>query len=99
MDMEDLQKRIENLENENKILIDANIKLEAQIKKYTSNNGHKKYYQEHKDKLQEYNKQYLQKIKESNPEKLKEYRRSAYINRKAKLNLSNLSNLSNNEII
>lgn len=94
MNLQDLQKRIENLENENKTLIDANIKLEAQLKKYTSNNGHKKYYQQHKDELKEYNMQYLQKIKENNPEKLKEYRHIAYINRKAKKNISN-----NNEII
>jgi len=28
---------------------------------------------------------YLQKLKEENPEKLKEYRRKAYLNRKEKL--------------
>ena len=28
---------------------------------------------------------YLQKLKEDNPEKLKEYRRTAYLNRKEKL--------------
>ena len=47
--------------------------LETRLKKYTNNQGHKKYLEEHKDKIDNLKKTYYQKLKAENPEKLKEY--------------------------
>jgi hypothetical protein len=47
--------------------------LETRLKKYTNNPGHKKYLEEHKDKINTIKKTYYQKLKTENPEKLKEY--------------------------
>ena len=48
----------------------------------------------------EVSEEYLQKLKEENPDKLKEYRRTAYLNRKAKLqNITENEKVSNNENI
>ena len=47
--------------------------LETRLKKYTNNTGHKKYLEEHKDKINTIKKTYYQKLKTENPEKLKEY--------------------------
>lgn len=47
--------------------------LETRLKKYTNNPGHKKYLEEHKDKINTIKKTYYQKLKTEKPEKLKEY--------------------------
>ena len=54
----------------------------AQLEKYTNNDRHKRYYEQNKDRVKANAKQYLNKLKEDNPEKLKEYRHRAYIKRK-----------------
>ena len=51
---------------------------------------HKNYYENNKEIINEKAKQRLKKIAEENPEKIKEYRRNAYLKRKEK---------SKNEII
>jgi hypothetical protein len=58
--------------------------LKKQLEKYTNNDRHKKYYEKNKDRVKENAKNYLTKLKEDNPEKLKEYRRRAYLKRKEK---------------
>ena len=58
--------------------------LEEHLKKYTNSEGHKRYYEKHKDTVKQKGQNYLQKLKDENPEELKEYRRTAYLNRKAK---------------
>ncbi len=82
------------LTQENIKLKDENIKLKIEIeelniklKKYTNTESHRKYYSEHKQKVKDNATKYLQTLKETNPEKLKEYRKKAYLKRKAKLNL------------
>ena len=70
----------ENEEMKNKI-----IELEERLKKYTNGDNHKRYYEKNKDKIMETGSNYLKKLKEENPEKLKEYRRTAYQKRKEKL--------------
>ena len=45
----------------------------------------KKYYETNKDTIKEKASRRLKKIAEENPEKIKEYRRKAYLNRKEKL--------------
>jgi N-glycosylase/DNA lyase len=54
----------------------------SQLEKYTNNDRHKRYYEQNKDRVKANAKQYLNKLKEDNPEKLKEYRHRAYIKRK-----------------
>jgi len=61
------------------------IKLKEQLKKYTYGNTHRRYYEKNKEKVKEGGANYLKKLKEENPEKLKEYRRTAYLNKKNKL--------------
>jgi hypothetical protein len=46
---------------------------------------HKNYYENNKEIVNEKAKQRLKKIAEENPEKIKEYRRTAYLKRKEKL--------------
>ncbi len=82
-----------NIINENnklkeKILeLEDKLKLaEERIKKYTNSDAHKKYYEEHKDEVKKRGLEYLKKLKEENPEKLKEYRRNAYLRQKEKVN-------------
>ena len=48
-------------------------------------NQHKNYYENNKEIVNEKAKQRLKKIAEENPEKIKEYRRNAYLKRKEKL--------------
>ena len=85
----------EELIEKNNLLIEENEKLKLQIdelneklKNYTNSQGHKKYYEKNKNIVMEKSKSYLQKLKEENPDKLKEYRKTAYLNRKNKKNQS-----------
>lgn len=59
--------------------------LEEHLKKYTNNNRHLKYYENNKDVVKERTKNYMDKLKNENPEKLKEWRHNYYIKRKEKL--------------
>jgi hypothetical protein len=59
--------------------------LKTQLEKYTNNERHRKYYEKNKDRVKENAKQYLNKLKEENPDKLKEYRHRAYLKRKEKM--------------
>ena len=58
--------------------------LKTRLAKYTNNERHKKYYENNKDKVKQNAKLYIDKLKEENPDKLKEYRKRAYMNRKQK---------------
>ena len=62
-----------------------NIELEEKLKTYTCNHRHKKYYDNNTDVVKQRAKNYMEKIKETNPEKLKEWRHTAYLKRKEKL--------------
>jgi hypothetical protein len=75
----------EDYKAENEILKQRINELEERLKKYTCGKNHKKYYENNKEIVMEKGAKYLQKLKEDNPEKLKEYRRNAYLNRKEKL--------------
>ena len=75
--IDDLKKQIEELKQQK-------LELEEKLKKYTNNKQHIKYYENHKDVVKERAKNYMKKIKESNPEKLKEWRHNAYLKRKEK---------------
>jgi predicted MPP superfamily phosphohydrolase len=76
---------VDIIKNEVEELKKKNAELEERLKKYTNGDNHKRYYEKNKEKVKELGTNYIQKLKEENPEKLKEYRRTAYLNRKAKL--------------
>lgn len=60
-------------------------RLHVQLEKYTNNERHRKYYEKNKERVKENAKIYLNKLKDENPDKLKEYRHRAYLKRKDKL--------------
>lgn len=74
------------LREENNALKQKISELEERLKKYTNGDNHKRYYEKNKDKYKELGSNYLQRLKEENPEKLREYRQRAYQKRKEKLN-------------
>lgn len=67
---------MDGLEQENILLKHKIQELEERSKKYTNGDNHKRYYEKNKDKIKEIGANYLNKLKEENPEKLKEYRRT-----------------------
>ena len=77
-----------NLMIENELLKKKNIELEEKLRSYTNTERNKKYYEKNSEKVKEKAKNYMEKIKTENPEKLKEWRHTAYMNRKAKLEQS-----------
>lgn len=62
-----------------------NDRLQSQLEKYTNNERHRKYYEKNKERVKENAKLYLNKLKDENPDKLKEYRHRAYLKRKEKM--------------
>ncbi len=77
-DINKLKLEIEELKNKNN-------ELEEKLKLYTNPLRNKKYYEKNSDVVKEKAKNYMEKIKKTNPDKLKEWRHNAYLNRKAKL--------------
>jgi len=59
-------------------------KLKSQLESFT--NSRKAYYEKNKEYVKAQAKEGLKKLAEENPDKLKEYRRRAYLKRKEKLN-------------
>jgi len=80
--MENNDPKIILLQNEILQLKQTIQNMQTQLEKYTNNDRHKKYYEKNKDRVKENAKLYLNKLKEENPEKLKEYRHRAYLKRK-----------------
>ncbi len=86
-----------NIEEYNKLkkdydeLLNKNKELEEKLKSYTSNHRHKKYYNNNTEIVKDRAKKYMDKVKETNPEKLKEWRHNAYLKRKAKLQTQNIN--------
>jgi len=76
---------IEKIKYENDKLKNQVKELEEKLKSYTNNNRHKKYYENNSKIVKERSKKYMEKIKETNPEKLKEWRHNAYLKRKEKM--------------
>jgi hypothetical protein len=58
--------------------------LEDKLQKYTNSEGHKRYYEKNKESIIQKAAENLKKIKEDNPDKIKEYRRRAYLKSKEK---------------
>jgi hypothetical protein len=64
------------------MLREENEKLKKQLENY--NNSRKSYYEKNKDYVKEKAKEGLKKLAQENPDKLKEYRRNAYLKQKEK---------------
>ena len=77
-----------NLMIENELLKKKNIELEEKLRSYTNTERNKRYYEKNSEKVKEKAKNYMEKMKTENPEKLKEWRHTAYMNRKARLEQS-----------
>lgn len=58
--------------------------LENRLKKYINNEAHKKYYETHKQEIKQQQTKYIEKLREENPDKMKEYWQRAYQRRKEK---------------
>ena len=91
----------ESILNENKFLKQLNAELTMKVDelttrlhKYTNGENHKRYYEKNKEKIKQSGAIYLQKLKTENPEKIKEYSRRAYANKKKKM-----TDVSNNNIL
>ena len=74
---EELRNKVIELEERLKNRVDE---LEERLKKYTAPARHKKYYEENKEEILKKQKEYV-----VSSEKKKEYARTAYLNKKAKL--------------
>ena len=74
---------MEALLKENEALKNEIAELRQQVNSLADSK--KKYYETNKDTIKEKASRRLKKIAEENPEKIKEYRRKAYLNRKEKL--------------
>ncbi len=81
----------EDLLLEIKVLREENEKLKKQLENY--NNSRKSYYENNKDYVKEKAKEGLKKLSEENPEKLKEYRRKAYLKQKEKKKQIEIGNI------
>ncbi len=74
---------IQEILTENELLKQENAKLKSQLENY--NNSRKSYYEKNKEHIKAQAKEGLKKLAEENPDKLKEYRRKAYLKRKEKI--------------
>ena len=83
---------IDELIHKNKLLEDEVALLRDKLKNYTAPKRSKKFYEVHKDELLQKNKEYKEKTNyysNLSQEKEREYARTAYLNKKAKLETMN----------
>jgi len=64
--------------------------LEERLKNYTNPPAHQAFYEKNKEKIIKESSERLKKLTESNPEKIKQYRRNAYLKRKEKIKNENI---------
>ena len=84
-----MEEELNKIKYEMEELIMKNTKLDEKLKSYTNPTRNKKYYEKNSNIVKEKAKIYMEKIKETNPDKLKEWRHTAYLKRKEKLKQSN----------
>ena len=75
---------LEDVLKENAELKTKLAEMEEALKKYTNGERHQRYYDAHKEDVKSRAKAYMDKLKTENPEKIKEWRRNAYLKAKAK---------------
>jgi hypothetical protein len=84
---------IEAIIKENQELKVLVAELQDKLKKYSNPESCQKFYEKNKEKIIQTSNERLKKLKEMNPDKLKEYRRNAYLKRKEKLKNENIKEL------
>ena len=84
----------ENIKLKEKIIqLEDKIKeYEEKMKKYTNSEAHKKYYQDPPEEVKKKGLNNLKKLKAENPDKIKEYRRNAYLKEKEKKKEKKINN-------
>jgi len=82
MEIENLQKMIDELNSKNTLLELELKETKEKLKKYTAPARHKTFYENHKEELLTKNKEYFEN--KVSKEKRKEYARTAYLNKKEK---------------
>jgi len=86
MNNEELIKTIENLKKENENLKSELVEIKEHLKKYTAPSNMKKYYEKHKEEIKEKVKKYKENYTYTpTEEQKKKWARTAYLNKKAKL--------------
>jgi hypothetical protein len=88
--------QMEQLIKENQELKNEIDNLKKELHKYS--HSQKEYYENNKNELIKKSNERLKKIAEENPDKIKQYRRNAYLKQKEKKKQKELEN-KNNEII
>jgi hypothetical protein len=84
---------IEAIVKENQELKVLVAELQDKLKRYSNPESCQKFYEKNKDKIIQTSNERLKKLKEMNPDKLKEYRRNAYLKRKEKLKNDNINEI------
>ena len=88
MNVDELIHKLKITEEENKKLQNELIKTKEHLKKYTAPSNMKKYYENHKEEIKQKVKEHKEKtnyVYVPSPEQKKEWARTAYLNKKAKL--------------
>ncbi len=78
---------ISDILKENDMLKQRIVELEEKLKKYTNPESCQKFYEKNKEKIIQVSNE---RLKNLNSDKLKEYRRNAYLKRKEKLKSENI---------
>jgi hypothetical protein len=82
---------INTILEENERLKQRVSELEERLKNYTNPPAHQSFYEKNKEKIIKESAERLKKLNQTNPEKIKEYRRTAYLKRKEKLKNENIN--------
>ncbi len=69
-------KTVEELTKENEDLKAKVAQLEESLQKYTNTDRHKRYYEKNKEKVKARAKEYMERMRNENPEKIKEWRQN-----------------------
>ena len=84
---------IEAIIKENQELKVLVTELQDKLKKYSNPLAHQAFYEKNKEKIIKESAERLKKLNQTNPEKIKEYRRNAYLKRKEKLKNENIKEI------
>jgi cell division septum initiation protein DivIVA len=70
-------KTVEELTKENEDLKAKVAQLEESLQKYTNTDRHKRYYEKNKEKVKARAKEYMERMRNENPDKIKEWRQNS----------------------
>jgi hypothetical protein len=70
-------KTVEELTKENEDLKAKVVQLEESLQKYTNTDRHKRYYEKNKEKVKARAKEYMERMRNENPDKIKEWRQNS----------------------